>query len=127
MFSLAHAEPSEVGDFGRVGADFYSTVDLADLQAGKPLVFFDSAYRIARARVVASTRKEAGGEVDFHRIQDQVDTLAAWSDRIADMTTKARTIQNSGRVIEQCANELKADLDQRVAAVLEVIGRCGAK
>ncbi|NUQ65327.1 MAG: hypothetical protein HUU20_22905 [Pirellulales bacterium] len=46
---------------------------------------------------------------------------------IAEMATKARTIQNNGKMIEQCANELKADLDQRVAAVLEVIGRCGAK
>jgi hypothetical protein len=120
-------EPNEVGDFRRIGEDFYCAVDLADLEAGKPLLFFDSAYRIARAMVVASARKEAAGEVDFHKIQDQVDALAAWSDRIADMATKARTIQNSGRVIEQCANDLKADLDQRVAAVLEVIRRCGAK
>ena len=51
----------------------------------------------------------------------QLDTLAAWSDRIADMATKARTIQSSGKIIEQCANELKADLDLRIAAVLKAL------
>ncbi len=91
--SRAHAEPSEVGDFRRIGEDFYVTVDCADLEAGKPMLFFDSAYRIARAMVVATARKEAAGEVDFHKTQGQVDALAAWSDRIADMATKARTIQ----------------------------------
>jgi hypothetical protein len=34
------------------------------------------------------------------------------------MATKARTIQNSGRLIEQCANDFKQDLDARVASVL---------
>jgi hypothetical protein len=37
------------------------------------------------------------------------------------MTTKARTIQSSGKLIEQCANELKADLDSRVTAVLRAL------
>ncbi len=59
------------------------------------------------------------------QIQEQVDALAAWSERIADMATKTRTIQNNGKVIEQSATELKADLDQRVAAVLKVLCRCG--
>ncbi len=46
-----------------------------------------------------------------------IDSLATWSERIADMATKARTIQNSGKVIEQCANDLKQDLDSRVTAI----------
>jgi hypothetical protein len=50
-------------------------------------------------------------------IRDQLDALGAWSNRIADMATKARTIQNSGRMIEECATDLMADLDLRIAAV----------
>jgi hypothetical protein len=114
-------EPAEVGDFRRIGEDFYLTVDKEDLASGKPLLFLDSAYKIARALTVAAARKEQSGEVDLQKIHDQVDALAAWSDRIADMATKARTIQGSGKLIEQCANELKQDLDARVAVILKTL------
>jgi hypothetical protein len=111
-------EPPEVGDFRRIGEDFYVTVDKADLAAGKPLIFLDSAYRIARALAVAATRKEGDGELDLQKIQDQLSALGAWSDRIADMATKARTIQSSGGIIEQCATDLKQEFDVRIAAIL---------
>jgi hypothetical protein len=114
-------EPAEVGDFRRIGEDFYVTVYKDDLAAGKPLMFLDSAYKIARALAVAATRKEEAGELDLQLIQDQIDALAAWSDRIADMATKARTIQSSGKLIEQCANELKQDLEARLANVMNAL------
>jgi hypothetical protein len=114
-------EPAEVGDFRRIGEDFYITVDKEDLPAGKPLLFLDSAYKIARALTVAAARKEESGELDLQKIQDQLDALAAWSDRIADMATKARTIQSSGKLIEQCAKDLKQDLDDRLAVVLNAL------
>lgn len=115
------AEPAEVGDFRRIGEDLYVTVDKDDLVEGRPLMFLDSAYKIARALVVAATRKEEAGELDLQFIQDQLDALTTWSDRIADMATKARTIQSSGKLIEQCANELKQDLDSRVSIVLKAL------
>jgi len=114
-------EPAEIGDFRRIGEDFYVTVDKDDLAAAKPLMFLDSAYKIARALAVAAARKEEAGELDLQAIQDQLDALASWTDRISDMATKARTIQSSGKLIEQCANELKADLDSRIAAMLKAL------
>lgn len=115
------AEPAEIGDFRRIGEDFYVTVDKEDLATGKALLFLESAYKIARALAVAAARKDKAGEIDMQRIQDQVDSLAAWSDRISDMATKARTIQNSGKLIEQCANDLKLDLDTKVAVILKAL------
>lgn len=114
-------EPAEIGDFRRIGEDFYVTVDKDDLAAGKPLMFLDSAYKIARALAVAAARKEEAGELDLQAIQDQLDALASWTDRISDMATKARTIQSSGKLIEQCANELKTDLDARINAMLQAL------
>jgi hypothetical protein len=119
-------EPAEIGDFRRIGEDFYVTVDKEDLAADRPLLFLDSAYKIARALAVAAARKDQAGELDLQKIKDQIDALAAWSDRIADMATKARTIQNSGRLIEQCANDLKQDLDARVAAILTALQPAGS-
>lgn len=119
-------EPVEVGDFRRIGEDFYVTVDKDDLAAGKPLMFLDSAYKIARAMAIATARKEAAGELDLQAIQDQLDALASWTDRISDMATKARTIQSSGKLIEECAKELKTDLDARINSMLQVLQQSGA-
>jgi hypothetical protein len=119
-------EPAEIGDFRRIGEDFYVTVDKEDLAGGKPLMFLDSAYKIARALAVAATRKEQAGELDVQLIQNQLDGLAAWSDRIADMATKARTIQCSGKIIEQCSADLKADLDLRIANVVKALQAGGS-
>lgn len=115
------SEPPEVGDFRRIGEDFYVTVDKEHLASGSPLTYFESAYKIARAVAVATARKESAGELDIQKIQDQLDALAAWTDRIADMATKARTIQSSGKLIERCANDLKQDFDDRIAAILRVL------
>src|SRR5438128_9804245 len=62
--------PAEIGDFRRIGEDFYVTVDKEDLAAGKPMLFLDSAYRIARAITVAAARKDQAGELDLQKIQD---------------------------------------------------------
>ncbi|CAN5460116.1 hypothetical protein BH10PLA2_BH10PLA2_30990 [soil metagenome] len=120
------AEPAEIGDFRRIGEDFYVTVDKEALAAEKPLLFLDAAYRIARALAVAASRKEQAGAIDLQKIHDQIDGLAVWSDRIADMATKAKTIQNSGKLIEQVASELKQDLDGRVAEIVRVLERGGS-
>jgi hypothetical protein len=114
-------EPCEVGDFRKIGEDFYVTVDKDDLNAGRPVMFLDVAYRIARALAVAAGRKQAAGEIDVQKIEEQIDAIAAWSDRIVDMATKARTIQNSGRLIEQCAADLKNELDLRLARILHML------
>lgn len=117
------SEPAEVGDFRRIGEDFYCTVDKSDLAAAKPLLFFDSAYKIARALAVAAARRQAAGGLDLEAIEQHVRELLGWVDRIGEMTTKARSIQSSGKFIEDRANELKGDLDRRLNEVLQVLAR----
>lgn len=114
-------EPSEVGDFRRIGDDFYVTADMEDLRAGKPLLYFDVAYRIARAMAVAAMRRESANEIDLGKIENHVEALGTWSERVADMSVKARTIQKSGKLIEECAVDLKEELDRRVAEVLATL------
>ena len=114
-------EPTEIGDFRRVGEDYYCTVDRQSLRDGKPLTYFDAAYMIARAMVVAAARKEDAEDIDLQFIGEQLDSLAAWSDRIGDMSVKARTIQKSGRTIEQCASDLKEEFDRRLNEIKKAI------
>jgi hypothetical protein len=115
------SEPPEVGDFRRIGDDFFVTVDKEDLAAGKRLCCFESAYKIARAMVVATIRKEDTGELDFQQIEQELDGLAAWSQRIAEMAAKARTIQNSGAAVERTTSDLKCDLDARLERLLTLL------
>jgi hypothetical protein len=119
-------EPVEIGNFRRIGEDFYVTVDRDDLAAGQPLVFLEAAYQIARALAVSTTRTEAAGQLNLQQIHDQVDALATWSDRLAEMVTKARTIHGHGLFLEKHANELKADLETRVAIILKAAA-CGGE
>jgi hypothetical protein len=114
-------EPCEVGDFRRIGEDYYCTVDKDDLLAGRPLTYFDAAYKIARVMLVAAARKNKDEEVDLRSIGDQVDSLAAWCDRIEDMAIKARTIQKSGKLIEECATDLRAELDRRLGEIQKAL------
>jgi hypothetical protein len=115
------SEPAEVGDFRRIGDDFYCTVDKGDLAAGKPLVFLDAAYKIARALAVAAARREEAGGLDLAAIEEHVNALIAWVDRIVDVGKKANTIRSHGEAIGQFANELKQELDQRLNEVLQIL------
>ncbi len=115
-------EPSEVGDFRRVGEDFFVTVDRNALKDGKNLLFFDAAYRIARALVIASARKEAAGQSDIPKIQQQIDALCSWSDRITGFSTKAKTIQKNGDLIEQFLCDLKNEMDERLTEIVKSLG-----
>jgi len=116
-------EPPEIGDFRKIGEDFFCTVDKEALKEGRPLIFFDSAVRIARAMAIATAKKEKSGEADLQSIHDHVTALLGWVDRIGDMVTKSSTVQKSGKAIEESALMLKKELDERLKAVLQLLQR----
>jgi hypothetical protein len=114
-------EPVEVGDFRRIGEDFYCTVEKADLCEGKPLLCFETAYKVARAIVIAAVGREAAGELDLASIGQHIDALLTWTARVTDMATKAATIQKSGKIIEETAQDLNRELNTRLSDVLRLL------
>ena len=114
-------EPVEFGNFKRIDNDFYCTVDKAVLAEGGPLPFLWAAYELARVQAVAAVRKEAGGKLDLERIQQLIDGIAVWVPRLAEIATKAKTVQNNGDAIETTAKEIKEDIERRVAEVLALL------
>lgn len=72
---------------------------------------------------MAAARREAAGGLDLEAIEQHLQELLAWVDRIGEMATKARTIQSSGKFIEDRANELKDQLDRRLNDVLQALAR----
>ncbi len=114
-------EPPEVGDFHRIGDDFFCTVDKEALAAGQALPFLWAAYAISRVMAVAAVRKEAGGQLDLERIHGHVDALLEWVPQLGDIMSKANTIQRSGDAIETTAKKIKEDMEKRLNEILELL------
>jgi hypothetical protein len=72
-------------------------------------------------QAVAAVRKEAGGKLDLERIQQHIDGIVAWVPRLAEIMTKATTVQNSGKFIETTAKDIMEDIKKRAAEVLALL------
>jgi len=122
IFAFAKGyEPPEVGDFLNVGSDFFITVDEQNLSTNLPLLFFDSAYKISRALIVTTLRKEEQEEIDVARIRREINDIIQLVSRLSDLSTKAKTISNNSRFIEDTVTELKAEIEPRLAGVLKLL------
>ena len=51
----------EVGDFHRMGEDFYCTIDRSLMNSGNDLLYLEAAYKIARVQVALAALKEGSG------------------------------------------------------------------
>lgn len=65
-------EPVEVSDFRMMDDDFYCTVDKDDVHAGRPFLYLEAAYKVARMMAVLKTRKEAAGKFDISQLEAHV-------------------------------------------------------
>jgi len=66
-------------------------------------------------------RKEACGKLDLETVQQHIDGIAAWVPRLAEIITKAGTVQKSGEFIESTAKAIKDDIEERAADVLRLL------
>jgi hypothetical protein len=114
-------EPVEFGNLTRIDNDYYCTVDKAALAEGGPLPFFWAAYELARLQAVTAVRKEAGGKLDLETVQQHIDGIAALVPRLGEIITKAGTVRKSGEFIEDTANAIKDDIEERAADVLRLL------
>lgn len=122
IFAFAKGyEPPEVGDFLRVGSDFFVTVDEDDLAAGRPLVFLEAAYKIARASIVASSRKDETEGIDLDKVKQEIESLIRELERFAEMSTKATTIANNSKFIVDNLKETKEQFEWRLSALAKLL------
>jgi len=122
IFAFAKGySPPEVGDFHRVGEDFFVTVDEECFENHQPLIFLEAAYKIGRALIVTSVRKEAAQELDLDRIKREIDSVSEWVKRFSELTTKAKTIKNNADFIESTLNDMKMDMESRLSTILGLL------
>lgn len=111
-------EPAEVGDFYKLGNDFYITVDEDKLAKKEPLVFVDAAYKILRTILVASKRLEDKKEIDVDRMKRDLQEIIALTIKLSDIHTKASTIKNNSEKILETADSFKRELDTKLSDII---------
>lgn len=113
-------EPAEVGDFYKLGNDFYITVDEEQLNKNEPLLFLEAAYKIIRVILITSRRIEEAKDIDVEKVKRDLQELVALTTKLSDIITKANTIKSNSEKILDTASSLKTELDTRLN---DVIGR----
>jgi flagellin-like hook-associated protein FlgL len=107
-------EPPEVGDFYRMGGDFVVTVDEDALMGDKPVIFFETAYRIARAMIATRVREEEKKAIDEGYIRSEMENIIKALERASDILTKVGTIRNSADAIEKNVDKLQESIRRHV-------------
>lgn len=116
-------EPPEVGDFFRVGSDFFVTVDEECLNNHSSLLYFDAAYKILRALIVTAARKEEKKELNIEQIRNELESIIALVARLSELSTKAKTISTNSKFIEETVTELKDEIEPRLNQVLKLLSQ----
>lgn len=113
--------PPEIGDFYFIGNDFFVTVDEELIEKGKPLLFFETAYEIARLLVVTKVRKEEKQELDLTKIQGEIDCLIKDVEQFSELSKKAKTIKKSSQFIIDTLKKLKEDIEPRLTKISNLL------
>lgn len=117
----ASTAPSEVGNFLKIGNDFYVTVDKSNLDSEIGTVFFEAAYKIQRALLVTSSRKKDAKKVDLDKVRAEIESSLEMISLIDDFATKAKTIKNNSEFIIKHASLLKSDMDLKLEGIIDLI------
>jgi hypothetical protein len=116
-------EPPELGDFLRVGSDFFVTVDEKCVDRNEPLLYFDAAYKVLRALIVTAARKEEKKELNIEEIRNELESIIVLVARLSELSTKARTISSNSKFIEELVDELKEEIEPRLSQVLKLLSQ----
>ena len=123
LFAFAEGcSPTEVGDFRRVGDDFYVSVDGKAVESAQPLLYLEVAYKIARVLAVTAARKDEVGELDMAWVQQELDAVVEHARRLSELVQKAKLIGGHARFIEENAQELQTEIESSLKRVLDLIG-----
>ena len=105
-------EPAEVGDFYKLGNDFYLTVDEDELNEGAGLIFFEAAYKIIRIQITGSKKIKEDKGIDKEKIKAEIASLVEMAKKLGEMKTKTSTILNNAKFIQETCDVLKGELEE---------------
>jgi hypothetical protein len=107
-------QPPEVGDFLRIGNDFFVTVSEDAVSADEPAVYLEAAFKIVRVLVITSARKKEASELDLDMLASDIDSIIQQVSRLSEVGTKVKTIRNNSDWIEKQVAELQGELETKL-------------
>jgi hypothetical protein len=113
-------EPDEIGNFRRIGEDIFCTANAEGLNNGEKPIFVEAAYQIARGMAVVASKKDTGG-INIESLRSKIEALLALCERLAEIATKAQTVQNAGEAITKTVGSLQTEMKKQIGAVQEMI------
>lgn len=113
--------PPEIGDFHRIGEDFYVVVPKENLDQAKPPIYLEAAYKICRVLLITSYRAASAEELDVVQIQNEINQLVEHVKQITELERKAVTIKNSSEEILKLAEKLKLEMNSHLNNVLGLL------
>ena len=113
--------PIEVGDFHRIGNDFFITADEESAENGGPLIFLEAAYKITRTLIVNAVRKEAEEKFNAEAFQAELNSVLELVQRLGDLSIKARTISSNSKIIEETMNSVKPEIESKLKKLLQAL------
>jgi len=112
--------PVEIGEFHKIGEDFYVAVSKDTLNLDRPPIYFEAAYKICRALLITSYRAAKAEELDVVQIQNELHQITEQVKQITEFEKKAKTIKNSSEEILKLAEKLRAEMDLKLTNVLNL-------
>ena len=89
------------------------------MQAGGALVFFESAYKIARAMGILQARRNGAGKLDVDKIRAHIDAMVKAVERLAELAKKARLVKKHGDDMEKELTDLQTDLERELHEIMQ--------
>lgn len=109
--------PAEVGNFRIVDQDVVVSVDKEHLAAGEQCLYLESAYRIARAMVVAQRKQQLISSLDAGRITTALHAIDVACERFAELHKKATGIKQGAAAIEEIADQMRPEIEHRLREI----------
>jgi len=109
--------PPEIGKFRIVGDDILLSINPDSIVEGEPNFYLESAYRIARAIVVAERNQQLISKVDVARINAALAAIEAICERFAEIHKKAASVKQSASAIEELAAQMRPEIEHRLREV----------
>ena len=93
--------------------EFFVTVNEEAVSGEEPAVYLEAAYKIARALVITSARKQEAEELDFDMLASEIDGIIQQVSRLSEIGTKVKTIRNNSDWIEKQVADLQGELETK--------------
>lgn len=112
-------ECPEIGNFLRIGNDFYISVDQENYPASA--IYLEAALALARGAGAAMARSEKSESPDLDLIYNEINSLSEEIQQLSEAETKMRTIGSNSKLAEEIIARIRGGVGGRLKKLLPLL------